>query len=63
MFTLLPGWDCPENWRTGWDLLISPPQWVRDIAPNEREPRQNLCTYWIFAKEVKGYVFPEAWVA
>lgn len=58
---LPPGWGCPENQLRLSRLSLT--QCVRDIAPNERKPMQNLCTYRRLAKQVKDYVFPEAWVA
>lgn len=56
LFILPPGWGYPEN-----HLPLT--QWVRANAPDKRKPMQNLCTYRRFAKQVKDYVFPEAWVA
>lgn len=56
LFILPPGWGYPEN-----HLPLT--QWVRANAPDKRKPTQNLCTYRRFARQVKDYVFPQAWVA
>lgn len=56
LFILPPGWGYPEN-----HLPLT--QRVRANAPDKRKPTQNLCTYRRFARQVKDYVFPEAWVA